>query len=101
MKTGYIRPAEDEHYYSVPSKYAGKKVKPLYSSLRVEVCYQYELIATHLREAGKYQYTTQKDHLAPQHQYFADRSAEYFLQQALDIDQDVAGYINTLLASNT
>jgi hypothetical protein len=39
--------------------------------------------------------------LAPQHPYFADRSAEYFLKQALDMDRDVAGYINTLLASGT
>ncbi|GHT78610.1 putative transposase y4bL/y4kJ/y4tB [Bacteroidia bacterium] len=100
MKTGYIRLAVDEHYYSVPYKYIGKKVKVLYTSQNVEIYYQYELIATHLRAVDKYQYTTQKEHLASQHQYLSDWSADYFLKLALDIHESVAKYINTLLRTN-
>jgi hypothetical protein len=100
MKTGYIRLAVDEHYYSVPYKYIGKKVKVLYSSCKVEVYYQYELIATHLRAVDKYQYTTQKEHLASQHQYLSDWSPDYFLKLALDIHESVAKYLNTLLGAN-
>ncbi|MDR0865249.1 MAG: IS21 family transposase [Candidatus Symbiothrix sp.] len=101
MKTGYIRLAEDEHYYSVPYKYIGKKVKVLYSSLDVEIYYQYELLATHPRHLDKYQYTTQKEHLASQHQYIADWSPDYFLKRALDIHEVVAKYINYILGSNS
>lgn len=100
MKTGYVRLAVDEHYYSVPYKYIGKKVKVLYSSAKVEIYYQYELIATHPRELDKYQYTTQKDHLASQHQYLSDWSPDYFLKLALDINEAVALYINKILSAN-
>ncbi|GHT30284.1 hypothetical protein AGMMS49574_09570 [Bacteroidia bacterium] len=101
MKTGYIRIARDEHYYSVPYKYIGKKVKVLYSSLEVEIFYRHERIATHLRGLEKYQYSTNKEHLASSHRYMADWSPDYFLKRAPDIHQDVAGYINCILGSNT
>ncbi|GHT51717.1 integrase [Bacteroidia bacterium] len=100
MKTGYIRLAVDEHYYSVPYKYISKKVKVLYSSCKVEIYYQYELIATHVRAVDKYQYTTQKEHLASQHQYLSDWSPDYFLKLALDIHESVAKYINKILSAN-
>ncbi|GHT75999.1 hypothetical protein AGMMS50262_13020 [Bacteroidia bacterium] len=101
MKNGYIPLAVDEHYYSVPYKYIGKKVKVLYSATQVDVYYQYERIASHQRVLDKYQYTTQKDHLSSQHQYLSDWFAEYFLKSALDINEAVAGYLHKILSTNT
>lgn len=65
-KNGYIRLGVDTHYYSVPYKYIGKTVKVLYSSQSVEVYYRHELIAQHVRNRHKYQYTTNTEHLASQ-----------------------------------
>jgi len=52
-KTGHICLGEDRHYYSVPYRFIGKKVKMLYSRTRLEVFYHYERIAIHIRDNGK------------------------------------------------
>ena len=100
-KNGYIRLGVDTHYYSVPYKYIGKTVKVLYSSQSVEVYYRHELIAQHVRNRRKYQYTTNTEHLASQHQFLTEWSAEKFISQAMDIHEDVAEYIAKLLEEKT
>ncbi len=45
MKNGHVCLGADRHYYSVPYKYIGKKIKILFTSLVVEIYYQYEKIA--------------------------------------------------------
>jgi len=47
-KTGHICLGEDRHYYSVPYRFIGKKVKMLYSRTRLEVFYHYERIAINI-----------------------------------------------------
>lgn len=42
QKNGHIRLGEDAHYYSVPYKYIGKKVKVLHTSSLLEIYYRYE-----------------------------------------------------------
>ncbi len=91
----------DTHYYSVPYKYISKTVKVLYSSQSVEVYYRHELIAQHVRNRRKYQYTTNTEHLASQHQFLTEWSAEKFISQAMDIHEDVAGYIAKVLEEKT
>ena len=101
MKNGYVRLGEDVHYYSVPYKYIGKKVKILYTSNRIEVYYRYLAIATHVRERKKYHYTTDSDHLASQHKFITEWTPEKFIQEAADIHEDVAGYISKVLEKKT
>ncbi len=97
MKNGYIRLGVDTHYYSVPYKHIGKKVKILYTSQTVEVYYRHELIASHARNRRKYQYTTDSQHLASQHQFLTEWSGEKFIAQAGEIHEDVAEYISKVL----
>lgn len=97
MKNGYVRLGEDVHYYSVPYKYIGKKVKVLYTSTRVEVYYRYQQIASHERSRKKYHYTTDSDHLASQHKFITEWTPEKFIQEAADIHEDVAAYISKVL----
>lgn len=93
MKNGHVGLSVDKHYYSVPFRFIGKKVKILYTSTQVEVFYHYERIAVHSRNQRKYQYTTNNEHLASAHRFLSDWTADKFIEQAKVIHPDVATYI--------
>lgn len=97
MKNGHICLRVDKHYYSVPYKYIGKRVKILYTSTQIEVYLSYECIAVHKRDMRKYQYTTLPDHLASAHRYKSEWSAEWFIGQAAKIGPEVAEYITRVI----
>lgn len=97
MKNGHVCLGPDKHYYSVPYRYIGKKVKLLYSVHRVEVYYSYDRIACHERLKSPYTYTTDKEHLASTHRFVSDWSPERFLNWAASIDQTVQEYIHCIL----
>ena len=67
MKNGHACLGADRHYYSVPYRFIGKKVKLLYISTQVEIFFKYERIAVHARQFRKYHYSTQAEHLASAH----------------------------------
>jgi transposase len=63
----HIQLSEDHLYYSVPYNYVGKKVKVLYDNSVVEVYYEYERIALHIRKSTNKAYTTLAEHMPPNH----------------------------------
>lgn len=65
----HLQLTEDHHYYSVPYRFAGKKVKVLYDSKTVEVYLEHERIAVHARTAFGSAYHTIPDHMPSHHQY--------------------------------
>lgn len=93
MKNGHACLSVDKHYYSVPYRFIGKKIKLLYTSTQVEIFYKYERIAIHVRQYRKYHYTTQNEHLASAHKYLSDWTPEKFIDEATAIHEDVARYI--------
>lgn len=93
MKNGHVGLSVDKHYYSVPFRFIGKKVKILYTSTQVEIFFRYERIAVHIRNQRKYQYTTINEHLASAHRYLSDWTADKFIEQGKVIHADVAAYI--------
>lgn len=93
MKNGHAALSVDKHYYSVPYRFIGKKVKLLYTSTQVEIFYKYERIAVHSRQYRKYHYTTVNEHLASAHRYLSDWTPEKFISEATAIHEDVAKYI--------
>ncbi len=97
MKNGHVCLGVDKHYYSVPYRFIGKKVKILYTSARVEIYYHYERIASHTRHHRKYHYTTATEHLASAHRYLSDWTPEKFIEQAKAIHEDVALYIEGVI----
>jgi transposase len=99
MKNGHVCLGADKHYYSVPYRYIGKKVKLLFSSSLVEVFYHYERIASHGRELKKYHYTTLTEHMASAHRYLSDWTPEKFMEQAHAIDAAVAVYLQLVIES--
>lgn len=97
MKNGHVCLRADKHYYSVPCRFIGKKVKLLCNSSSVEVYQRYECIALHKRDMRKYQYTTLTEHLASSHRYQSEWSAAWFIEQAEKISPQVAAYITKVI----
>ena len=80
MKNGHVCLGVDKHYYSVPYRFIGKKIKLLYSTSLVEMYYHYERIALHKRVKSPYSYSTDKEHLASTHRFVTDWTPERFLE---------------------
>lgn len=97
MKHAHIQLSEDKHYYSIPYRYIGKKVKVVYSESRVSVFYNKQQIAFHKREYRRFGYTTIKDHLPSAHQFVSDWNPDTFLTWAARIDPAVKDYIAKVL----
>lgn len=97
MKNGHVSLSADKHYYSVPYRFIGKKVKLMYSRTTVEVFHHYECIATHTRLKSPYNYTTDKEHLASSHRFVSDWSPEKFISWAEGIGEEVKLYILKIL----
>jgi transposase len=97
MKNGHVCLKADKHYYSVPYRYIGKKVKLRYCRNSVEIYHNYERIALHERIISPYQYTTDKEHMASSHRFVSDWNPEKFLLWAADIHEDVRLYITEIL----
>jgi transposase len=97
MKNGHVCLHADKHYYSVPYRFIGKKVKLMYSRHSVEIFYNYERIAIHKRLKSPYNYTTDKEHLASSHRFVSEWTPERFLAWAEGIHEDVRLYILKIL----
>lgn len=73
---------EDLHYYSVPYQLVKKKLLVVFSSRTLEVYYNNKRVAFHKRSAVKYHYTTNPDHLPPNHKFVAEWSPQRFISWA-------------------
>ena len=96
-KNGHVGLSADKHYYSVPYRFIGKKVKLLYSRSSVEIFYNYERIALHERTKSAYRYTTEKDHMASTHRFVSEWTPERFTSWAAGIHEDVRLYVLKVL----
>lgn len=101
MKNSHIHLSEDKHYYSVPYRYIGRKVRMIYSVNQVAVFYNKERIACHKRDPKHFSYTTLKEHLPSAHQFVSDWNPDKFLSWAARIDPKIKEYITAILESKT
>jgi len=99
MKNCHVHLHDDHHYYSVPYRYIGKKVKLVYTTSQVAVFYNKDRIACHSRERKAYGYTTHKQHLPSTHQFVSEWNPDKFIQWAAAIDPVVKDYITHILDS--
>lgn len=97
MKNCHIHLSDDKHYYSLPYRFIGRKVKMVYSASRVSVYYKRERIAFYKRDGKRFGYTTTKEHLPSTHQFVSDWNPEKFLLWAARIDPKVKQYISMIL----
>jgi transposase len=98
-KTAHIFLTEDRHYYSVPFRYIGDKVKMIYTRTTVEIYCRGERIAHHKRSTRSFGYTTVKDHMPSAHQFVSDWSSEKFITWAKGIGQETGIVIETIIQS--
>lgn len=101
MKNGYIQLWEDKHYYSVPYRFIGRKVKVIYSASHVSVYYNRERIAYHRRSTSKYTHSTVREHLASTNQFVSDWNPEKFISWAAAIAPSVKDYVEHILQAAT
>jgi transposase len=97
MKNCHVQLHQDHHYYSVPYRYIGKKVKIIYSITHVSVYCEGDRIAYHLRDISPHKYTTVKEHLPSTHQFVSEWNPDKFLKWAEHIAPEVHTYISRVL----
>jgi transposase len=93
MKNSHVLLGKDKHYYSVPFRHIGKRVKIVYGNRTVSIYSDGERIAFHQRDPRPYKYTTNLEHLPSTHRFVAEWSPEKFLTWGASIDKDVEAYI--------
>ncbi len=98
-KNSHIWFGVDEHYYSIPYSYIGQKVKIQYTNSALSIYCKGERIAYHQRNYGKYQYTTNAEHLPSTHQFVSQWSPEKFITWARAIGAETETVINEVLSS--
>ena len=101
MKNSYVLLGCDKHYYSVPFRHIGKRVRLVYGYRTVSIYSNGERIAFHRRDRKPYKYTTNPDHLPSTHRFVADWSPEKFLSWGASIDKDIEMYIQGVFDRNT
>lgn len=97
MKNGYIQLSEDKHYYSVPYRFIGCRVKVIYSTTQVSVFYNRERIAYHARSSKRYGHSTVHDHMSSSHQFVSEWNPDKFINWAAAISPTVGDYITRIL----
>lgn len=80
-KNNHIQLKPDNRYYSVPYVHIGKKAKVIYTRSMVYIYVENKQVAIHQR-VKTYGYSTVKEHLCSTHQYYLDRSPDYYKTRA-------------------
>ena len=96
-KNSHIYLNKDKHYYSVPYKHIGNKIKIVYSDSLIEIYHKQVRIALHSRNKKKYGYTTTKEHMPSHHQFVSEWSPEKFISWASNIGEDCEAFIIKIL----
>ena len=82
QKNCHVQIADNKHYYSVPYRFIGRKVKILYDTQHVEIFFQNQRIALHPYNYQAHGYSTTPDHMPSTHRFVSDWSEAYFIRRA-------------------
>ncbi len=91
---------EDQHYYSVPCRYRGKKADLIYTERNVEIFHENIRIATHQRNPRNHAYTTVKEHMPASHQWISEWNPERFLKWGKNLGPNVENVMQKILQSS-
>ena len=73
QKNYHIMLGEDRHFYSVPYRLVGQKVRVRYNFKLVEIYHEHLRVAAHERVRSKYEWTTIKEHMPANHQHIQEQ----------------------------
>jgi transposase len=96
QKTSHVYMSKDKNYYSVPYRYIGKHVQVQYTSQIVEIFYNHHRIAKHFRTNTIKAYTTKKEHLPSNHQFYLNWHPQLFMDKADEIGAYTGQYVKRL-----
>jgi len=98
QKNYHVWLGHDEHYYSIPFKYAGREVTVVYDIQSVEIYCDHERIAVHARKHKIGRYSTLPDHM-PEHHVAVRNGMDphYLKKQAAHIGENVLAFAIKLL----
>lgn len=85
QKNCHIQLSDNKHYYSVPYRYIGRKVKVLYDTEHVEIFFQNQRIALHTYNHQMHGYSTTADHMPSTHRFVSNWSESYFIRRAHEV----------------
>lgn len=75
----------EDHFYSVPSHLARNKVDVYLTGSTIEIYHDGVHICRHLKQPGNFGYTTNDEHMPPNHRYVKGWSPEWFIDRASKI----------------
>lgn len=87
----------EKRYYSVPWNYYGKKIQAYLSDGTVSVFYGGERIAIHHEQKKPYTYSTQPEHMPPQHRNYHDWSIAVVLRKAKEVGPATEALIKNII----
>jgi transposase len=99
QKNAHISLTEDKHYYSVPYRFTGQKVKLIYTATTVRIFVKSEMVAMHARDAKPHSYTSVNDHMPSHHRQYLDRSPEYYELWASKTSEHLLEAVKIIIAS--
>lgn len=88
-----------KHYYSVPHELIGKEAFLRVTEHTVEVFHKRKRVASHARSRAQGGYSTQTEHMPPNHRHYAEWSPERFLRWSEQIGPQTRGVIEQALVS--
>jgi transposase len=87
----------EDHYYSVPHRFARSEVEVRLTPQTVEVFLKGERIAAHLRASGNHHHTTVPEHMPSSHRRYADWTIERIRREAAAIGPATAALCELIL----
>lgn len=92
---------EDKHNYSVPADYRGPKMRIPYTDREIEIYHKNVRIAVDHREIVKHQYTTNRNHMTPEHRFRDELGQVKFTSWASDIGPETKRRIRAVIDVST
>lgn len=102
--TYHVCVGSERHFYSVPFKYVGQKVKVMWDVQSVEVYVGTECVCMHRRSLIPYGYSTEKSHMPENHTAYEHRkeqNAATLIERGARIGQSVEWAITDILQRTT
>ncbi len=87
----------EDHYYSVPYRFAKDELDVRLTARTVEVFRKGERIAAHLRNSGNRRHTTTPEHMPSSHLHFADWSIERIRREASAVGRSTGALCEQIL----
>ena len=90
----------DDNYYSVPFEFIKKKVDIRLTRTTVEILYDNNRIASHIRILGKIGgYSTVENHMPHAHQQYIQWNGDKYRARALEIGENTSAVVCSILSS--